>query len=232
MSTDAIRQDITEAMKLKLIGNEQLRTSNAQQARDTYIEALKVVLSAVSKLKQTIQDNEAVLREQLQVAHELDGLKAEIEEIRIQLISNLSLTEIKLELWEEAQAHAAMVVVADPSNIKALFRRAVARIRLRQQLDETLVDLQRLSERDPANPDIAAEITRCRIAIQDERNVADAFKSNIRGTLNPNKEKRSKRSSTGIIESLMSTWISTVGPILAQCGGLRPQRGVRIKRTD
>jgi tetratricopeptide (TPR) repeat protein len=224
MTPDEIRIDVAEAMKLKLIGNEQLKQSNVSGARTTYVEALKLVFSAVEKLKTMIQGNEDLLRTNLPLAHDLDSVKGDIEDIRIQLISNLSLTELKLELYEEAATHASMVLVADPLNPKALFRRSVARIRLEQQLEEALADLQKVAERDPGNPEVRDEISKCREAIKKRK--PDTFTQNIRGSLKEEKQNPS------FFNSLMSmSWLGEMSAVFAQCGGLRPRPAKSVRRS-
>jgi hypothetical protein len=215
---EEIRKQVSSAMRLKLIGNEQLKTCAHRAARETYIEALKLVLVAVDLLKQTIQKNETVLREDLKTAHELDAVKVEIEEVRLQLISNLSLTEIKLEMWQEALSHASMVIVGDPGNVKALFRRAVARIRLGEQLEEALSDLKHLRDQDPKNQELAQEISNGKAALADRKHRDDEFRTAFRGSLQPS---ASKKETTG----LTSIW--NMVSWFAQCGGLRYTDRVR-----
>ena len=159
-------------------------------------------------MKTAIQQNESILKDNPQKAHEFDGIKIEIDEVRIQLISNLSLTEIKLEMWSEALSHAAMVLVADPTNVKALFRRSVARIRLEEQLEEAIADLKKLKEQDPKNMEIMNEILNGKCALNDRKKRDDEFRTAFRGSLKPAGEDKSN-----------SLW-NMVG-WLAQCGGLR-----------
>ena len=180
---DDIRVHVTDAMKHKLIGNEQLKLGHYPAARDTYIEGLRGVFSAVEKLKAVIQVSEADLKDNLKLAHDIDAVKSDIEEIRIQLISNLSLTEVKMELWSDALSHANMVLVSDPMNMKALFRRSIARIHLNEQVEDALVDLQKLAHRDPKNLDIIGAISACRDALKQERETETQFKSSLRGSL-------------------------------------------------
>lgn len=212
---EEIRKNVSSAMRLKLMGNEQLKTNAFRAARETYIEALKLVLIAVDLLKQSIGRHETVLRENIKIAHEMDTVKTEIEEVRIQLISNLSLTEIKLEMWTEALSHSAMVLVVDPTNVKALFRRAVARIRLGEQLEEAVDDLKKLKERDPKNGEIITEISNARSAITERQKRDSEFRTAFRGSLKKDSDRN-------------SGWIHWVGNLvgkdmmnlLAQCGGV------------
>lgn len=203
---------VTEAMKHKLIGNEQLKLGHYAAARDTYIEGLRGVFSAVEKLKAFIQVNEADLKDNLKLAHDIDPLKSDIEEIRIQLISNLSLTEVKMELWPDALSHANMVLVSDPMNMKALFRRSIARIHLKEQVEDALVDLQKLAHRDPKNLDIISAIASCRDALKQERESETQFKSSLRGSLKTKPQ------------TYLSQWLSGFGDWFSHvnaCSGIR-----------
>ena len=201
-----IKKEISGAMRLKLIGNEQLKTSAFRAARETYIEALKLVLVGVDLLKQSIQSRESDLKTDIKLAHEFDSVKVDIEEVRLQLISNLSLTEIKLEMWSEALSHSAMVLVGDPGNVKALFRRAVARIRLGEQLEEAINDLKKLREQDPKNPEIVVELTNAKSALVGRKKRDDEFRTAFRGSMKTNSNSSSLWN--------MINWF-------AQCGGLR-----------
>ena len=211
---------ITAAMKLKLVGNEQLKQGDPTSARETYIEGLKKVFSAVETLKSTIFDNQEMLRENLKLAQEMDSIKHEIEDIRLQLISNLSLAEIKLELWSEAVAHSSMVIVADPLNIKALFRRSVGRIRLGEQLEEALCDLEKVAERDSKNREVQDEIKKCKQEIKKRK--PNRFREKIKGSLLEEKKQ-------SFLESWGKTWMEQFGHVFAQCGGLRPPSRTTVK---
>ena len=220
---EPIRAHAVEAVKLKILGNDRLKNQLYSDAREAYIQALKSVLEAVELLQTTIASNEESIRESQQLAMEFESVKTEIEEVRLQLISNLSLTELKLEMWKDALTHSSMVLTADPMNAKALFRRSVARVRLGEQLDEALVDLGKLAAIDNSQ-EIQNEISKCREKIK-ERSETD-FQSNIRDKLKP-----STRSST--TWDALNSWFTSFSSVMAQCGGQRPpeQTSVRKRRS-
>lgn len=206
MST--LQQSLTNSMRAKLAGNEQLRNGKVLEARESYVEGLRQVLAGVEALRGEISRlSEENACENACVS--LETVKCELEEVRVQLISNLSLTEIKLEMWTDALAHAAMVVVADPSNSKALFRKSVARIRLGEQLDEALQDLLKVQQQDPRNRDVTAEIGRCKQALKNRK--SSSFQQKIRGTFE-------KQPTSSLFESIQKT----LAALSATCGGLRP----------
>ena len=211
---EAIRAHAVEAVKLKILGNERLKNHLYNEARDAYIQALKSVLESVELLQSTISENEVEVKESAQFANALESVKSEIEEVRLQLISNLSLTELKLELWEEAIKHTCMVLTVDPTNAKALFRRAVARIRANEQLEDALADLKKLKAIDDS-AEIASEIGKCKMQIKN-RDLTD-FQTNIRDTFKP------VETSPSMMEALNS-WFGSFSAVMAQCGGARSQR--------
>jgi len=50
----------------------------------------------------------------------------QIKELRRSTWLNLAAVELKLQQWKEAHNHAGKVLEMDPSNVKALYRRAQA----------------------------------------------------------------------------------------------------------
>ena len=169
---ETIRSSITSALRAKFSGNEQLRNGKIREAREMYVDGLRHVLAGVDSLRTTLTESD-------ETGPELHLVRSELEEVRVQLISNLALTELKLELWDDALAHSSMVLVADPGNQKALFRRSVARIRLSVQLDEAKSDLERLHVSD--HPDVILEVTRCREA--KKKMHENSFEKNFKGKL-------------------------------------------------
>ena len=220
---EPIRAHTVEAVKLKILGNERLKNHLFNEAREAYIQALKSVLEAVELLQSTITSHEETIRESEKIAVELDAVKAEIEEVRLQLISNLSLTELKLEMWRDALTHASMVLTAEPLNAKSIFRRAVARIRLGEQLDEALADLTKLTRIDNS-AEIQSEISKCKERMKETSE--SVFQSNIREKMNSKKQ----QSSTNWMESF-GTWFTSFSAVMAQCGGTRPET-MRKRRSS
>ena len=194
------------AMRSKLAGNEQLRNGKILDARNFYVEGLHHVLQGVEALRLAVSTGDKSPRSIV----ELDSFKSELEEVRVQLISNLSLTEIKLEMWSDALAHSSMVLVADPGNAKALFRRSVARIRLNEQLDSALFDLQTLLSQDQQNSDIRAEIAICKQSIKWKK--PTDFEKNIKKSM--------KQPQPSFFESIQTILVS-LGKTFSQCGGNR-----------
>ena len=112
-----------------------------------------------------------------------------------------------------------MVIAADPGNMKGIFRRSIARIRLAEQLDEALADLVKLAERSPKCQDIQAEILMCKSALKRRKN--DSFKTNIRNSFVKNEQ-------PNLIGGLKS-WLDSMASVMAQCGGVRPTETPRTR---
>jgi len=226
---EKIRIHSVEAIKLKVVGNDRLKSGNYQEARDAYVEALRMILAGVEELKKVISENESEIRDSQKLAIELDTVKKEIEEIRLQLISNLALTEVKLGMWSDALNHSNMVLAVDIGNAKALFRRSVARIRLSEQLDEAMDDLKKLSHisQHATLAEIEVEMANCKLAISKQKE--SEFQSNIRDAFTQHTTVKKKE--LGFIDGVQA-WFASMGSVLAQCGGVRPVRRSTKKRRN
>ena len=85
MST--LQQSLTNSMRAKLAGNEQLRNGKVLEARESYVEGLRQVLAGVEALRGEISRlSEENACENACVS--LETVKCELEEVRVQLISS------------------------------------------------------------------------------------------------------------------------------------------------
>jgi tetratricopeptide (TPR) repeat protein len=202
--TDKIDQLLEEASSIKEAGNELFKEGKFGESRDKYIEGLKHVLSAAEELKKIVNENSNF---------NFNKIKNEIEKFKINLISNLSLTEIKLNLFKDALDHSQMVLSAEPGNTKAVYRRSIARVRLGENLHEAEGDLNRLLETDPSNREILNEIKICREKIKNSKKTKfeDSFHGRLRGP-----PEKSFCGGDG------KEWITSMLQLFAQCGGIRP----------
>jgi len=66
---------------------------------------------------------------------------AETDSIRVQCYSNMAACDLGLEDYSSARAHASKAIKLDPSNVKALYRRAMARKFAAFDLDGAEADL-------------------------------------------------------------------------------------------
>ena len=101
------QQVLDTVTKWKDIGNKKLTAGNLGEAESYYREALEYMLDVSMDAKQ------ATVRDASFLA----------------LHSNLALLAIKQERWADAVASAESVLQKDPEHKKALYRRALARLR-------------------------------------------------------------------------------------------------------
>ena len=90
-----------------------------------------------------------------------DGTKAKMDKLRVDLNSNAALMALKLSRWNDARASATSAIdvasIADPDRAKALFRRAQAEIKTKDE-DAALEDLELAHKLVPADANISREL--------------------------------------------------------------------------
>ena len=121
---------ITIANKLKLEGNEEIKGRNFQTAWEKYTNAYQIV--------------------------EKD-FGPDFDELKISLLSNLSLANLKIGKPEKAIEAATLVLESQPSNVKILYRRAVAFIDSRK-FNQARDDLNTALKFEPENKEVIAEL--------------------------------------------------------------------------
>jgi FK506-binding protein 4/5 len=121
---------ITLANKLKLEGNEGIKAKNFQLALEKYTSAYQIV--------------------ERDIGPDFDDLK-------ISLLSNLSLAYLKVDKPEKAIETASSVLDKQPSNVKILYRRAVAYIETRK-FQQARDDLNTALKLEPENKEVIAEL--------------------------------------------------------------------------
>ncbi|EZG64343.1 putative peptidyl-prolyl cis-trans isomerase [Gregarina niphandrodes] len=82
----------------------------------------------------------------------------EARKLAISTNLNVALVHIKLENWIEATIACAAVLRDDPTNVKALYRRAIARTGI-QEFELAINDLKQALQIDPENMDVKKQIT-------------------------------------------------------------------------
>lgn len=84
--------------------------------------------------------------------------KAQIAKLRLQCCLNLSQSKLKLDKFDEAIIAATSALEMDPENVKALYRRAEARVRPSSSTaydhDMAIKDLNKANQIDPSNKDV------------------------------------------------------------------------------
>mmetsp|Transcript_31506 Transcript_31506/g.57442 ORF Transcript_31506/g.57442 Transcript_31506/m.57442 type:complete len:685 (+) Transcript_31506:72-2126(+) len=147
-AAEANSADCTEKVRLigaaKVEGNGHVGKGDWKLAARQYRKGLKVV-EDMSKLKpgpNPVQVSEA-------------------KELELSLQLNLAMAELKLENWAAATKAATKAVEMDPSNVKALFRRAQA-VGKTGGLDEAAADLSQCLKLDPTNAAAKKELSAVR----------------------------------------------------------------------
>ncbi len=123
--------------RLKECGNEKFKAGEFQEASACYLEGL-------NKLKDVATE----------AALDAPNLR-EVEELlrlRVSLLLNLGLTALKREAWTECVEHCTAVLNLKPGEVKALYRRGIARQRL-GLAQEGKEDLRKTLLLDPNNRD-------------------------------------------------------------------------------
>jgi tetratricopeptide (TPR) repeat protein len=91
---------------------------------------------------------------------------------------NIAQAAINLHDYSKASEWSTKAIKSDPTNVKALFRRAVARTHLGLP-DEALEDLKKALELDPSNNAVKVEIVKVKKMIQESNKKAKAAYSGI-----------------------------------------------------
>ncbi|KAI0164490.1 cyclophilin-like domain-containing protein [Hypoxylon sp. FL1284] len=103
------------------------------------------------------------LNEEPEVAADDDETRAKLDALRFTLNCNAALLGLKLESWEEAERSAAAALavtggaVTDAERAKALYRRGLALVKLRDE-DAALAALEQAKKLAPADAAIAREL--------------------------------------------------------------------------
>eukprot|EP00667_Euglena_gracilis_P012224 EG_transcript_12531 len=103
---------ICEAHRLKEEGNQHFRNGEAAEALAMYDAAVDDMLD--------IQENPLLSRD----------LRFTVEQVLLPLFTNRAAAELQLERWEAAAESATKALKLDPENVKALFRRGQAYVKL------------------------------------------------------------------------------------------------------
>lgn len=149
---DAVRttrpeECISRAEAAKEAGNALFRRGDARQALDRYREGLELVQLFNGKVPARTHNKE---------------LRHRADMIFLALHLNASQTCLKLRDWAGAADHADRVLCIDPQNVKALYRRAVARSMAESTLDQACADFSKVLELDPQNKEAREQLDKTR----------------------------------------------------------------------
>lgn len=143
------QEKIDEANKLKTSGTEAFKEKNYEKALQDYTEAADLVEVG-------------------------DGT----QELYLACKLNLAQTCINLQDFASAVTHASDVLKRDAQNVKALYRRGLARNHLGLS-DEALVDLNEAQILDPENKSVKLEIAKAKKSIAEANKKTKAAFSNF-----------------------------------------------------
>lgn len=128
-------QLIEAGERIRQLGNQCFGRSEFEAATAKYTKAVRYLEAAIP----TSADGDA-LTEKKAACH-----------------SNSAMCFLKLEKWSDARQAASLALELQPSNTKALFRRALAALRGGDS-DTAIEDLKRCKTLDPSNPEIDARL--------------------------------------------------------------------------
>jgi tetratricopeptide (TPR) repeat protein len=147
-------ETISKAQAHKDQGNQHFKVNSLKLAKESYEDGL-------------------LLLDSLKSASAIDSLpnKSLQEDVRnlvVSFYSNLSMISIKEESWFRALTNASKAIELDSSNVKCLYRRAVANAKLSQH-DEAIADLNTVLTLDPSNASAKKELVEALKAQKDQK---------------------------------------------------------------
>lgn len=162
-------EKMAKSEELKDEGNQLFKDKNYSDAVDKYEEAGTLVHYCYStdpgwrKNNRGIDDDVLVLVDDI---GESAANKAQQHKFRVALCINIAACKLKLLKWEEAIVACNTALELEPSNVKALFRRAVARITpgkcTAYDQDLAIKDLTKANQIDPDDSVVAAKLRELR----------------------------------------------------------------------
>lgn len=157
---------ITRALAHKERGNQRFKEGSHELASEDYTVGLEVLTECDSVCSSAPQAE-----------------KVEVTEVRVSLLLNRAMALLKLERWSEAATSAGSAIKAQPENVKALYRRGVARARLGHN-EAALKDLAQALELEPSNREAKRELAHVRDKVAAKRS---ADKKRLKGALQKGK---------------------------------------------
>jgi tetratricopeptide (TPR) repeat protein len=97
-----------------------------------------------------------------------------LDQIRLKCLNNLAACEMSLRDWTSAEQSVTLVLKQDPTNLKALYRRAVIR-RHRHDFEGASADLDRAVSIDPSSLALRREAALLRLTVRQHRQKERAF---------------------------------------------------------
>lgn len=168
-------EKMVKSEELKDAGNKLFKEKNYSDAVDRYEEAGTLIHYCYStdpgwrKNNRGIDDDVLVLVED---TGETPEDKEQQKRFRTALCVNIAACKLKLSNWEEAIVACDTALELDPKNVKALFRRAIARITpgkcTAYDQDLAIKDLVKASHLDPDDSMVATKLRELRQARKEQ----------------------------------------------------------------
>ena len=152
-----VREKIEAATRLKEKGNEAFKEAEYAASAREYGEAMQLLWSSAEDLGKRLSGGELSPED----AVRLSRVQVDLDTLRVSLLLNQALVALKTEDFAAVLVHCSQVLAFQPANVKALFRRGVAKARL-GRLDEAKADLEKTVLLDPANFDARKELASLR----------------------------------------------------------------------
>ena len=220
---------IREASDYKQFGNKEFKDERANEAITYYCKGMEILCTAAESLRDFLIGRS---REPIdpQNASRLSAIQKDIDELRISLLLNQALAELKLNRFQEAATHCTQILAFRPGNSKALFRRGVAKVKL-GELSEGAEDFQRVLLVDPTNIDARRELKEVRSLLKEEasKNIFARFTDKVADIIPGFEEKkqvigdilsRIDQSVKGVVEEIRK---APTGSWMNACIGNRTQ---------
>jgi peptidylprolyl isomerase len=144
-------EKVEEASRLKEAGTVAFKDTRFTGAAELYLEAVEYL--------DNVEGDDAVA-------------------LSVLCYLNAAQANLNLKNYADASANASAALNKDPSNVKALYRRGLAKNHMGSP-EEALEDLKKALELDPANNPVKLEIQKAKKAIQDAKAKTKAAYSNV-----------------------------------------------------
>ena len=173
-STDSLAT-VSKALEFKETGNRLIKDGANEDAVAEYKKGIDLLLAFEKKQKagkeEVVKDSDDE-DEKAEASEEKSAKEAaeeiELREVKVSLHLNSAMALLKLERWDDAIACADDALAVQPENVKALYRRGVARSKL-AQVDGAVSDLQACVKLEPGNRDAKRELAKLTDKVRQKR---------------------------------------------------------------
>jgi len=169
-------EKMIQSEKIKQEGNELYKKKNFGDAVDKYEEAMSLFHYCYSKDPGWRKNNKGIDDDLLVLVDdegENEEMATQVKKFRTACCNNLAACKSKLTKFDEAVKACDVSIELDPTNVKALYRRAEAKHRpagsTAYDLDCAIRDLTKATALDPNDKDVKTLLARLRVEQKDQR---------------------------------------------------------------